>query len=164
MAENMSEMTPYEQVKVASLMQRNHTSGTATAGLVLGSVATVAAIGAWIFAPLYANSKANGVRMLADARYDATQNTLNQIAGLLAAERNERIAGDVNITNTISDTQSGSQQGSIAAQIENSAMATATAQIMTGMMTGQYSQNPQRVTLWQDAKACNCNTGCGCGQ
>jgi exonuclease III len=102
--------------------------------------------------------------MLADARYDATQNTLNQIAGLLAAERNERIAGDINITNTVNDTQSGSQQGSIAAQIENSAMATATAQIMTGMMTGQYSQNPQRVTLWQDAKACSCNTGCGCGQ
>jgi hypothetical protein len=157
-------MSPYEQFKVGN-MQSRRPSGTATAGLVLGSVGAALAIGAWIFGPIISNNKANGIKDLANARYDATRDTLNQIAGLLAAERNERIAGDVNITTTINDTLSGTQQGQLTAQqqAELAASQVATQQVMTGLMTGRYSENPQRVALYQDARPCACPaSNCGC--
>ena len=156
-------MTPYEQYMVGYKQQKAHTSGVGIAGLVLGTVGTAAAIGAWVFGPTYANAKSNGLRDLANARYDATQNTLNQLTSLLAAERSERIAGDVTLTNTVNDSVSGSQQGTLTAQqaAELSAIANATNTVTAGLMTGQYSQNPIKVVRVSGQRECGCDS-CGC--
>ena len=146
-------MSPYEQVKVAN-MQNKKAGGTAIAGLVIASAAAVAAVGGWI----YAGTKANAAERVAMAQNAGTAALLNQTAGLLATERAERVQGDINITNAFT----GSQQGSISNQIENNAIANATAQVMTGLITGQYSQNPQPVTLYSAPKPCGCPGSCGC--
>ena len=162
-----SGLSPYEQYKVGYMQSRHHTSGTAIAGLVLGTVGTAAAVGAWIFAPLYGSAKASQAKEAALAAKDiasvqiaASQRQIDQLTGLFAAERAERIAGDINITSTVNDTQSGSQQGTIASQIENSAISQATAQVMAGLMTGNYSQNSQKVQLMSPETPFQC--GCGC--
>lgn len=147
-------MSPYEQVKVAN-MQNRRAGGTAIAGLVVASAAAVAAVGGWVFAGM----KANAAERVALAQNAGTAALLNQTAGLLATERAERVQGDINITNAFTGTQSGS----FANQIENNAIANATAQVMTGLITGQYSQNPQAVTLYSAPKPCGCPSGCGCG-
>ena len=156
-------LSPYEQYKVGYLQNKNHTSGIGVAGLVLGTVGTAAAIGAWIFAPTFANAKANGIKDLANARYDATQNTLSQLTSLLSAERQERIAGDVNLTNTVNDSVSGSQQGTLTAQqaAELSAVNSVMQQTYTDFVTGRASLNPQPVSLYSAPQPCSC-PGCGC--
>ena len=65
----MHGLTPYESFKVSSMASRRP-SGAAIAGLVLGSVGTAAAIGAWVFGPIVANAKTNGVRDLANAQFE----------------------------------------------------------------------------------------------
>ena len=158
-----SELTPYEQYKVGYMQQKSHTSGIGVAGLVLGTVGTAAAVGAWIFGPMYGNAKANqakevaiSAKELANVQIAASQRQLDQLTSLFAAERNERIAGDLNITNTINDTVSGSQQGALSQsqQLSN--------ELTFGLMTGRYSENPQKVAIYQDAKPCPCAGGCGC--
>ena len=158
-------LSPYEQYKVGYLQQKNHTSGVGIAGLVLGTVGTAAAIGAWIFGPTYSNAKANGIRDLANARYDATQNTLGQLTSLLAAERQERIAGDVTLTNTVNDSVSGSQQGTLTAQqaAELSAVNSVMSQTYADFVTGRASLNPTPVSLYSAPQPCACPaSGCGC--
>lgn len=158
-------LSPYEQYKVGYLQQKNHTSGVGIAGLVLGTVGTAVAIGAWIFGPTYSNAKANGIRDLANARYDATQNTLGQLTSLLAAERQERIAGDVTLTNTVNDSVSGSQQGTLTAQqaAELSAVNSVMQQTYTDFVTGRASLNPTPVSLYSAPQPCACPaSGCGC--
>ena len=165
-------MSPYEQYKVGYMQQKHHTSGIGVAGLVLGTVGTAAAIGAWIFAPLYGNAKANqakevavAAKEIANLQNGATQRQLDQLTTLLAAERSERLQGDYTISQTITDTVSGSQQGQLTAmqQAELAASQVATQQVMTGLMTGRYSENPQRVALYRDATPCPCPAGgCGC--
>ena len=164
-------MSPYEQFKTQHIQAKSHTSGIAVTGLVTGIVGTVAGVTAWIFAPLYANAKGNQAREaayaakeLANAQIVANQRQLDQLTNLFAAERQERIAGDINLTTTINDTVSGQQASTLTAQqaAELSAIQTATNTVTAGLMTGQYSQNPQRVALYQDARACPC-PGCGCG-
>lgn len=176
-------MSPYEQVKV-SQMQSRHSSGVAIAGLTVASAAALAGIGAWIFAPLYGNAKAErareaalaakelanaqnaGTLALIQANNQSTNATLDRLIRALDGERGERISGDQTITQTITDTVSGSQQGTLTAmqQAELAASQVATQQVMTGLMTGRYSENPQRVALYQDAKPCPCPAGgCGCG-
>ena len=165
-------MSPYEQYMMGYKQQKSHTSGVGIAGLVLGTVGTAAAIGAWIFGPTYANAKANQAREAATAAKElagvqiaASQRQIDQLTQLFAAERQERISGDQTITQTITDTVSGSQQGTLTAQqaAELSAIQTATNTVTAGLMTGQYSQNPQRVALYRDATPCGCPaTGCGC--
>ena len=165
-------MSPYEQFKVQHMQAKSHTSGIGVAGLVLGTVGTAAAVGAWIFAPLYGNAKANqakevaiSAKEIASIQNGATQRQLDQLTNLFAAERQERIAGDINLTATINDSVSGSQQGQLTAtqQAELAASQVATQQVMTGLMTGRYSENPQRVALYRDATPCGCPaTGCGC--
>ena len=174
-------MTPYEQVKIGH-MQSKRPSGAATAGLVLGSVGAALAIGAWIFGPIVANNKANqareaarGAKDIANAQFNGltalmannnanTNATLDRLINTVSAERNERIAGDLNITTTISDTLSGQQASNLTAQqqAELAASQVATQQVMTGLMTGRYSENPQRVALYQDARPCACPNSCGC--
>lgn len=165
-------LTPYEQVKLDYMQSRHHTSGIGVAGLVLGTVGTAAAIGAWIFGPMYGSAKANqakeaaqSAKELANVQINATQRQLDQLTTLLASERSERLQGDYTISQTITDTVSGSQQGQLTAQqqAELAASQVATQQVMTGLMTGRYSENPQRVTLYRDAQACGCPaSGCGC--
>lgn len=157
-------LSPYEQVKIGYLQNKNHTSGVGIAGLVLGTVGTAAAIGAWIFGPTYSNAKANGIRDLANARYDATQNTLGQLTSLLAAERQERIAGDVTLTNTVNDSVSGSQQGSLTAQqaAELSSIQSVQQNLLNQAIMGNISENPQKVQIYSAPQPCGCPGGCGC--
>ena len=166
-------MTPYEQFKTQHIQAKSHTSGIAVTGLVTGIVGTVAGVTAWIFAPLYSNAKSNQAREAAYAAKEiaaiqngATQRQLDQLTNLLAAERSERISGDITLNATINDSVSGSQQGQLTAtqQAELAASQVATQTVMTGLMTGRYSENPQKVALYRDAQPCGCPaTGCGCG-
>lgn len=165
-------LSPYEQYKVGYMQNKHYTSGTAIAGLVLGTVGTAAAIGAWIFGPTYANAKSNQAKEAANAAKDlanvqiaASQRQIDQLTNLFAAERQERIAGDITLNATINDSVSGSQQSALSAQqqAELAASQVATQTVMTGLMTGRYSENPQRVALYRDATPCPCPAGgCGC--
>ena len=148
-------LSQYEQIKVGRMNKK--ASGTAIAGLVVGVGAAVAAIGvgAW------ATAKASEARRVAIAKNEGTEALLNRLAvqydQYMATERQERINGDLNITNTINDTVSGSQQGQLSQsqQLSN--------EIALGMMTGEYERRPRRVTLYRDATPCNCPaSGCGC--
>lgn len=153
-------MTPYENYMVAH-KEGKRANGVGITGLVLGSVGLLAAVTGWV----YAGSQAKKVQEIANAQNNGTNALLNQTAALLATERAERVQGDINLTNTVNDSVSGSQQGTLTAQqaAELSAINTATAQVTTGLMTGRYSENPQRVALYRDATPCGCPaTGCGC--
>lgn len=156
-------MSPYEQFKVGH-MQSKRPSGVGIAGLVLGTVGTAAAIGAWIFGPTYAKGQADRARDVANARYDANQNQLNLLTQLLTAERAERIAGDVNLTNTVTDTVSGQQASTLTAQqaAELSAVNSVMAQTYSDFVTGRASLNPTPVSLFSSPKPCDCPGSCGC--
>lgn len=144
-------MTPYENYMMAHKEGRR-ANGVGITGLVLGSVGLLAAVTGWV----YAGSQAKKAQEVATAQNNGTNALLNQTAALLATERAERVNGDLNITNTINDTVSGSQQGTLsqAQQLSN--------ELTFGLMTGRYSENPQRVAIWRDAQACPCPGSCGC--
>ena len=165
-------LTPYEQYKVG-YMQAKKPSGVAIAGLTVASVGAAAAIGAWIFGPLYGNAKAGQAKEVALAAKEiaalqngATQRQLDQLTNLFAAERAERINGDQTITQTITDTVSGSQSGQLTAlQQAELAASQATQQVMTqtysDFVTGRASLNPTPVSLFSAPQPCAC-PGCGC--
>ena len=165
-------LSPYEQVKLDYMSNKNHTSGIGVAGLVLGTVGTAAAIGAWIFAPIYGNAKANQAKEVAVAAKEiaalqngATQRQLDQLTNLLAAERSERLQGDYTISQTITDTVSGSQQGTLTAQqaSELSAVQSVMNQTYSDFVTGRASLNPTPVSLYSAPQPCGCPaTNCGC--
>lgn len=165
-------MTPYEQYMVGYKQQKHHTSGTAIAGLVLGTVGTAAAVGAWIFAPIYGNAKASQAReaALAAERIANVQNQnlrdiIGTLANTVAAERAERIAGDVTLTNTVNDSVSGSQQGTLTAQqaAELSAVNSVMQQTYSDFVTGRASLNPTPVSLYSAPQPCACPaSNCGC--
>lgn len=145
-------MTPYESYMMAHKEGRR-ANGVGITGLVLGSVGLLAAITGWV----YAGSQVKKAQEVATAQNNGTAALLNQTAALLATERAERVNGDLNITNTINDTVSGSQQGTLSQsqQLSN--------ELTFGLMTGRFSENPQRVALYQDARPCACPaSGCGC--
>ncbi len=147
--------SPYEQIK---LMKMDHRpSGLSIGAMVTAGVAVVGVVGA----VAWAGAKAKEAKRVAADETAGTAALMRQVTEQVVRDHNESITRDLNITNTITDTQSGSQ----ASQLSASQVATneATAQIIAGVMTGKYSENPQKVTLWQDAKPCTCNTGCGCG-
>lgn len=163
-------LSPYEQVKLDYMSNKNHTSGIGVAGLVLGTVGTAAAIGSWIFGPMYGNAKAGqakevaiAAKELANVQINATQRQLDQLTSLFAAERQERIAGDVSLTNTVNDSVSGSQQGSLTAQqaAELSAVNSVMQQTYSDFVTGRASLNPSPVSLYSSPRPCDC-PGCGC--
>ena len=165
-----SSMTPYEQYKVGYMQQKHHTSGIGVAGLVLGTVGTAAAVGAWIFGPMYGNAKANqakevanSAKELANVQIAASQRQIDQLTNLFAAERAERIAGDVTLTNTVNDSVSGSQQSALTAQqaAELSAVNSVMQQTYSDFVTGRASLNPTPVSIYQAPVACSC-PGCGC--
>ena len=171
-------MTPYEQMKV-SHMAAKRPSGVAVAGLTVGSVAVVAGIGAWIFGGMQASAKAKEAAQigiaakeqaamqfqastkLLDTVRDDTQRTIDRILNNVDNERRERIQGDVNITQSVSDTISGQQSTSQSTSVENSAMATAYNQIISDRLTGRSSLDAQPVCIYSSPKPCDC-PGCGC--
>lgn len=167
---NESGMTPYEQVKVGYMQNKHHTSGVGIAGLVLGTVGTAAAIGSWIFGPMYGNAKANqakevaiAAKEIASLQNSATQRQLDQLTNLFSAERQERIAGDINLTATINDSVSGSQQSSLTAQqaAELSAVNSVMTKTYEDFVTGRASLNPTPVSIYSAPQPCAC-PGCGC--
>ena len=151
-------MTPFEQFMMAEKTSRHRASGTAVTGVVLGSVGLALGVGAWIFAPIYANARAKAAQDVAAAQNAGTAALLQQTAALLATERAERVQGDITLNATINDTVSGQQSG----QLSASQVATneATAQIVAGVMTGEYSKAPKKVELMTPAQPFQC--GCGC--
>lgn len=154
-------LSPYESYKMAH-KEGKRANGVGITGLVLGSVGLIAAVTGWV----YAGSQAKKAQEVATAQNNGTAALLNQMAGLLSEERRERVNGDINLTATINDSVSGSQQGSLTAmqQAELNASQVATQTVMTGLMTGRYSENPQKVALYRDATPCGCPaSGCGCG-
>ncbi len=178
-------MTPYEQFEQAR-QQAKKPSGVAIAGLTVASVGAAAAIGAWIFGPLYGNAKAGQAKEAAQAaneqaalQYQAALNLLNQqsantnatldrvIRGL-ERETDARVSGDVTLNQTITDTVSGQQASTLTAQQQAELAASqATQQVMTqaysDFVTGRASLNPTPVSLYSSPQPCNCPmSGCGC--
>lgn len=156
-------MTPYEQFKMGAI-QGKRASGTAITGVVLGSVAAALGVGAWIFAPIYANSRAKAAQDVATAQNNGTAALLNQTAALLATERAERVAGDINLTNTVNDSVSGSQQGTLTAQqaSELSAVNSVMTQTFSDAITGRSSLNATPVQIYSAPQPCGCPNSCGC--
>lgn len=176
-------MSPYEQFKVGN-MQSRRPSGTATAGLVLGSVGAALAIGAWIFGPIISNNRARqateaarGAKDLANAQYNGlaalvaansnnTNATLDRLINTVATERAERITGDTTISQTITDSISGQQTSSLTAQqaAELSSIQSVQQNLLNNAIMGNLSENPQKVVLVSGQRECACpmSNGCGC--
>lgn len=158
-------LSPYEAVKLDHMAAKGHTSGVAVAGLVTGVVGTVAGITAWLFGGMYANAKGNqakevaiAAKEIAAAKFDAVGTQLAQLTNLFAAERTERIEGDRTLTVTINDTLSGQQSGQLtASQVAQQEQAQ---QLQLGLMTGKYSENPQKVMLYSAPQPCGCPGSC----
>ena len=160
---NYNGLTPFETVMINEKTSRR-ASGAAIAGLVLGSVGTAAAIGAWVFGPIVSNNRSRGVEMLANAQYQATNNQLNLLTNLLAAERNERVAQGTTISQTITDTISGQQTSQLTAQqaAELSSIQSLQQTLLNDAVTGRSSLNPTPVSIYSAPSPCGC-PGCGCG-
>ena len=156
-------LSPYESFKMSEIASRRP-SGTAVTGVVIASVAAALGVGAWIFAPIFSNAKANGVRDLANAQFNANNAQISALANLLGTERAERVAQGTTISQTITDSISGQQQGSQSqsTSVENSAMAQATTQLLTQSLLGNLSENAQKVQIYSAPAPCNC-PGCGYG-
>ena len=144
----MEGLSNYEQIKVAQMTKKP--SGVGLAGLVVGSAAAVIGIGAGIFGCMRAKS----VERYSDAKFDGLRDLIEVQARTLNAERNERIEGDRTLSISINDTVSGSQQGTLtqSQQLSN--------EISLGLMTGKYSENPQKVMLYSAPQPCGCPGGC----
>ena len=175
-----SELTPYEQYKVG-YMQSKKPSGVAIVGLTVASVAAAAGISAWIFGGMQANAKgkeakeaAYVAKEVAATQYNAalqlmnqqnqnTQANLDRLISTVAAERAERIAGDVTMSQNITDTISGQQSAaqSQSTSVESSAYATAMNQIVSDRLTGRSSLDAQPVCIYSAPQPCSC-PGCGC--
>ena len=155
-------LSPYESFMVSEKASRR-SSGNAVAGLVLGSVGTALAVGAWIFGPILGNSKANGVKDLANAQFAANNQQIAALSNLLGTERAERVAQGLTISQTITDTVSGSQQGTLTAQqaAELSSIQNVMQQTYSDFVTGRASLNPTPVSLYSAPQPCNCPGSCG---
>ena len=153
-------LSPYEAMKLDNMASRRP-NGAAVTGIVLGSVGLAAGIGAWIFAPIFANAKSNGVRDLAAAQFAANNQQIAQLANLLGTERAERVAQGVTLTQTVNDTVSGSQQGTLTAQqaAELSSIQSVMQQTYSDFVTGRASLNPTPVSIYSAPSPCGC-PGC----
>lgn len=179
-----SELTPYESVKLDHMAAKGHTSGIAVAGLVTGVTGLVAGATAWVFSGLFANAKGNqakeaaqSAKEIAAAQYQAalqlmnqqaanTNATLDRVIRGLERETDARVAGDINLTNTVTDSQTGSQASQLtAAQQAELAASQATQQVMmqtfSDAVTGKSSLNPTPVMIYSAPQPCAC-PGCGC--
>ena len=161
---NKHDMSSYEQTMLMEKMSRRP-SGTGIAGLVLGTVGAAVGIGAWIFAPVFANAKANGVKDLANAQFAANNQQISALANLLGTERAERVAQGVTLTQTVNDTVSGQQASTLTAQqaAELSAVNSVMQQTFADAVTGRSSLNPTPVNIYSAPQPCSCPNSCGCG-
>ena len=161
--EMMSHMgfTPYESWKVSECTSRRP-SGTAITGVVLGSVAAALGIGAWIFAPIFSNAKANGVRDLANAQFNANNAQIAALANLLGNERAERVAQGTTISQTITDSISGQQSSTLTAQqaAELSSIQSVQQNLLNQAVLGNLSENPQKVQIYSAPVPCPCPGSC----
>lgn len=161
MSENNG-MTPYEQIKVMNMNRRP--SGVGIAGLCTGIAGIVVAVGAGF----YAAAKASEARKVAEASNAGTAALLNRLAtqydGYMSAERAERIAGDLTISQNITDSISGQQSSSLTAmqQSELSAVNSVMQQTFADAITGRSSLNATPVQLYSAPQPCGCPNGCGC--
>lgn len=176
-------LTPYEQYMVG-YKQSKKPSGVAIAGLTVASVGAVAAIGAWIFSPLYGSAKAGqakeaaqSAKELAASQYTAalqlmnqqaanTNATLDRVIRGLERETDARVSGDVTLNQTITDTVSGQQASTLTAQqAAELAASQATQQVMqqtfTDAVTGRSSLNATPVQIYSAPQPCGCPGGCG---
>lgn len=179
-----SELTPYEQVKLDHMTAKSHTGGVAVAGLVTGVTGLAVGATAWLFGGLFANAKgkeakeaAQSAKDIAAAQYAAalqlmnqqnanTNATLDRVIRGLERETDARVAGDINLTNTVTDSQTGSQASQLtAAQQAELAASQATQQVMmqtfSDAVTGKSSLNPTPVMIYSAPQPCAC-PGCGC--
>ena len=171
---NENGMSPYEQVKL-DYMASKRPSNAAITGVVLGGGALLIGATAWIFGGLQSNAAkkeavqvAQAAKEIAIAKNDGLRDLVQTLAGTVAAERAERIAGDTTISQTITDTISGQQSGTQTAQVsQTTAVDQTVQQIMTQTLsdaiTGKSSLNPTPVTIYSAPAPCGC-PGCGCGQ
>ena len=149
--------SPYEDYKVSDMISRRANGSTVTA-LVLGSVGLAAGLGAWVFGPVIANQRANGLRDLANAQYNANNQQIATLANLLGTERAERVAQGTTISQTITDTISGQQSSQLTAQqaSELSAVNSVMQQTFADAVTGKSSLNPTPVTIYSAPAPCGC--------
>lgn len=154
-------LSPYESFMISEKSSKRP-SGAAITGLVLGSLGLAIGAGAWIFGGTYAASRAKSAEALANVQYNATNNQLNLLTSLLAAERNERVAQGTTISQTITDSISGQQTSSLTAQqaAELSSVNSVMQQTFADAVTGRSSLNPTPVSLYSPAKEFTC--GCPC--
>lgn len=152
-------LSQYEQIKVNEKYAKRP-SGTAIAGLVVGVGAAVLAVGAGA----WAGAKAKEAKEVGKAYTQGIDKRLDNIGALLESEVNRRIQGDINITQSVTDTISGQQSTSQNTNVENSAMATAYNQIITDALTGRSSLNAQPVCIYSAPQPCGCPGGCNCGR
>lgn len=157
----MRGLTPFESFMMAEKSSKR-ASGASITGLVLGSAALLAGVGAWIFGPVISSQRTKGVEKLIDVTNANTNSTLDRLSNLLFQERAERVAQGVTMSQTITDSISGQQQGSQnqATSVENSAMAQATSQLLTQSLLGNVSENPQKVQIYSAPSPCGC-PNCG---
>ena len=150
-------LSAYETYKMAESASRRTNAGTVTA-LAIGGTTLALTVGGWI----YANSRANSARDIANVQFAANNQQIAALTNLLATERSERVAQGYTITNTINDSVSGSQQGTLTAQqaAELSAVQTVQNNLFNQAVMGNMQQCPQKVAIWRDATACGC-PGCG---
>lgn len=176
-------MTPYEQYMVTH-KESKRPSGVAVTGLVLGGTALVIGATGWIFGGMQAAAKGKEAKeaaiaseKVANAQYQATlqliaqgnQNTkdnLDRLINTVATERQERIAGDVTMSQNITDSISGQQSGSQTATVSQTSAIDATMQnimqqTLSDAITGKSSLNPTPVTIYSAPAPCGC-PGCGC--
>ncbi len=158
---NRMGLSPYETFMINEKSSRRPSS-TAVAGLVLGTVGAALGIGAWVFAPIFSNAKANGIRDLANAQFNANNQQLATLASLLTTERAERVAQGVTLTQTVTDTVSGSQQSALTAQqaAELSSIQNVMQQTYSDFVTGRASLNPTPVSIYSAPQPCGCPGGC----
>ena len=147
------QMSPYENFMVADKVSKKP-SNVGIAALTIGSVGLVAGIGAWVFGGIYSNSRANANQRTLDAYASEHSHTMDALARLLAAERNERVAGDINITQNANPV------------VQNTALAAATNQIVADALSGRSAVCPQKVSLYSSPVPCPCvqpQQNCPCG-
>lgn len=157
MARSWGGLSPYESFMISEKASKR-ASGTAIAGITVASVAAALGIGAWIFGPVFANAKANGVAALAVANQRNTDATIDRLANLLATERNERVAQGLSVTQTINDTISGQQTSNLTAQqaAELSSIQSLQQTLLNDAVTGRSSLNPMPVSLYSSPAPCGC--------
>lgn len=129
-------MTPYEEFMTANTLSRKP-NGASVAALVLGSVGTAAAIGAWIFGPIIAKQ---GIA--------ANQKAIDILASAQLQDRATTAAHQPTTLDYIN------------LSVNPLALAGATSRATAFNMGGGTNGNvcPTPVALYQPAMPCSCNT------